>query len=159
MGLQREQGLHTCWRWRRSVIGSDHGWEYGGSRDNIQSGGRSTVQCSDHGVTKRVRTTYFLEVETEQDRVRMWMRLQRVGTTYCLEVEMECDWIRSPMGLQTEREVRTHWRCDWVKSWMWLQREWGQHTAWRWRWSVIVSDHGWGLRRAGTTYFLEVEMG
>src|SRR6202021_1142487 len=39
MRLQKEQGRRTIWRRRRSTMGSDHGCDCKGSRDDVPSGG------------------------------------------------------------------------------------------------------------------------
>ena len=50
------------------------------------------------------RTTYSLEVEREQDGVRLWTGCEQSRMTYQLEVERERDGVRLWTWMQTEQD-------------------------------------------------------
>src|SRR5204862_438576 len=72
----RGQRGGTSWRWRGSRMGSDHGCDCTGSRDDVLHGGGEGAgwgagwgQITD-ATAQGAETTYWLEVEREQDGVR-----------------------------------------------------------------------------------------
>ena len=109
----KRAGRHTSWRWRESLMVSDYG-----------------PRCEES------RTTYQLEVEREQNGVRLWTGMQR-----------EQDDVLSKGG------ERVGW-CQIVDP---DANRAGQCTNWRWRESVMVSDCEPGCKESRKTYFLEVE--
>src|SRR5436190_513884 len=172
MRLYRERRRRARWRWRGSRMGSDHGCDCTGSRDDVLPGGGEGAgqgQITD-ATEQRAETTYFLEVEREQDRVRSQMRLHREQRRRTLwrwrgsrmGSDHRCDCTGSGdvvlagggegagwgqitdatvQGAETTYCLEVEKEQDRVRSQMRPNREQRRRTSWRWRGSRIGSDH------------------
>src|ERR1700719_384562 len=162
-------------------MGSDHGCDCKGSRDDVPSGGGEGARWGQGCDCKRSRD------DVQPGGGDGWGHITDATTkgaemTYNLEAERERDGVRSWMRLQGEQGRRTIWRRRRITmgSGMRLQKEQGRRTTWWWRGmgsyhrcdykgsrDDVQSGGGEGTRRgqitdatakgAGTTYPLEAE--
>jgi hypothetical protein len=118
-------------------MGSDHGCDCKGSREDALPGGGKGARWGQimDAPANEAGTTHFLEVEKERDgsdhrcncegskdnahprggegvRWRQIMNVTAKGArrTHILEVERECDGVRSWMRPQSEQGQRTFWK-------------------------------------------------
>ena len=84
-------------------MGSDHGCDCKGSRDDIQTGGGEGWGHITDATTKGAGMTYILEVERERNGYDMDATTKGAEMTYNLEAERERDGFGSRMRLQREQ--------------------------------------------------------
>src|ERR1700722_10473003 len=99
MRLQKEQGRRTIWRRRRSTMGSDHGCDYKGSRDDVPAGGGEGARWGQRCDCKRSRD------DVQPGGGEGWGHITDATTkgaekTYNLEEGREREGGRSRMGPQ-----------------------------------------------------------
>src|ERR1700722_5735255 len=145
MRLHREKRRRTAWRGRGSGMGSDHGCDCTGRRDDVLSGGGEGArwgQITD-ATSQGEETTYILEVEREWDGVRSRMRLHR-------EKRRRTAWRWRGSGMGSDHGCNCTGRRDDVLAAVgWGQitdaTAQGEETTYKlqWRGSGMGSDHGW----------------
>jgi hypothetical protein len=97
--------------------------------------------------TKGARTTYLLEVQREDNGVRLQMQLQRKqGRRTCWRCK-EVRWSQIMDATSKGAARHTGWRCTGsvmgsVRSRMRLQKAQGLRTNWKWGGCAMESDHG-----------------